>query len=174
MFLLLLQGRDTITVFANEEERPDSCEVWDQIFHDPALVLSLIIPANYRRTVQYKNGPYIAPPNCCRTCLSVFINLKNLSPSEVIGISRQHPVLAFGTAVGSEWLRPPMSQPPEHGRANGSQILFDLRPFSPVNTVYSMYRESATTFSRHSACRTLLYKQTVLGRGGVRKERKET
>jgi hypothetical protein len=28
------------------------------------------------------------------------IALKNLSPSEVIAVSRQHPVLTFGTAVG--------------------------------------------------------------------------
>ncbi len=68
---------------------------------------------------------------------------------------------------------PPCSNPASTAVRTTARYSFNLRPFSPANSVYSIYRESATTFVRRSARRTFLCKQTVLGGSGARKKREE-
>ncbi len=74
MFLLSLHGRDTITRERGREALIHAKSVGSNLLRSGiGLRLALAVPAG---------------------------KLPNLSPSELIGISRQHPVLAFGTAVG--------------------------------------------------------------------------
>ena len=51
---------------------------------------------------------------------------------------------------------PPCSSPASTAVRTAAKYSLSLRPFSPANSVNNMYRESATTFAKSKACRTLL------------------
>ena len=53
---------------------------------------------------------------------------------------------------------PPCSNPASTAVRTAAKYSLSLRPFSPANSVNNMYRESATTFAKSKACRTLLNK----------------
>jgi hypothetical protein len=67
---------------------------------------------------------------------------------------------------------PPCSNPASTAVRTAAKYSFSLRPFSPANSVNNMYRESATTFAKSRACRTLLNKgkekKTMVGHEDAR------
>src|SRR5260370_28568174 len=59
---------------------------------------------------------------------------------------------------------PPCSNPANTALRTAAKYSVSLRPFSPANSVNNIYRESATTFAKSKACRTLLNKTKCAGK----------